>query len=123
MRSLSAAGPREIESAWTDATPATRRPTTERTRWLIARPASPAPARWEAGRLLASAPTAAANGARRAAGDAAGRVDAHPGVLRHVLRLDRPGQLADERVLRVVGVLILVDQHVPEPALEMDQRI
>ena len=32
-------------------------------------------------------------------------------------RLDRPRQLADERVLRVVGVLVLVHQEVPEPAL------
>ena len=32
-------------------------------------------------------------------------------------RLDRPRQLTDERVLGVVGVLVLVDEHVPEPPL------
>ena len=32
------------------------------------------------------------------------------------IRADRPGQLVDQRVLRVVGVLVLVDEDVPEPA-------
>ena len=36
------------------------------------------------------------------------------------VRPDRPRQLVDERVLRVVGVLVLVDEDVPEaPAVDV----
>ena len=53
---------------------------------------------------------------------AAERVDRLVGVAddaqlgRRQLAAGRPDQLLDQHVLRVVGVLVLVDQHVPEPA-------
>ena len=45
-----------------------------------------------------------------------GRLDGVLGDLRHRLLEAVGAQLVDQGVLRVVGVLVLVDEHVPEPA-------
>ena len=44
-------------------------------------------------------------------------------VERQVVLLDRAGEFADERVLRVVGVLVLIDQDVPEAALVQGRHL
>ena len=60
---------------------------------------------------------AVAHDGERRPGDCSTRVELHPGVCGDVVRGNRPDELPDERVLGVVRVLILIDEHMPEPAL------
>ena len=58
-----------------------------------------------------------ANDRQSRPGNAPVGVKLDPGVIGHVHGLNRPGQLANERVLRVIRVLILVNENVPESPL------